>query len=85
NRESGLGRPDIMVFDVDNERAAIIEVKRASSLKDMQGAAQSALEQIEREQYAEGIPSIFASIVKYGAAFYKKECLVLAPIVPEKR
>ena len=78
NRESGLGRPDILVFDIQNERAAIIEIKHASSLPQLYAEAQNALEQIEREKYAEGIPSIFESVIKYGIAFYKKECLVLA-------
>ena len=78
NRESGNGRPDILVLDIQHERAAIIEVKHAASVQSLHQAAENALRQIEERQYAAGIPSIFGHVVRYGVAFCQKECLVLA-------
>lgn len=77
NLESGNGRPDILVLDIQHERAAIIEVKHAASVQSLPQAAENALRQIEERQYAAGIPSIFEHVVRYGVAFFQKECLVL--------
>jgi hypothetical protein len=78
NRESGNGRPDILVLDMAQERAAIIEIKIAKDRASMKEAAQSALAQIEAQDYALGLPSILTQVHKYGIAFCKKECLVLS-------
>ena len=77
NRESGNGRPDILVLDMAQERAAIIEIKIVKDRASMKEAAQSALAQIEAQDYALGLPSILTQVRKYGVAFWKKECLVL--------
>jgi hypothetical protein len=77
NRESGNGRPDILVLDLPGKRAAIIEIKIAKDRASMKDAAQSALAQIEAQDYALGLPSILTKVYKYGVAFWKKECLVL--------
>jgi hypothetical protein len=77
NRESGNGRPDILVLDLPGKRAAIIEIKIAKDRASMKEAAQSALAQIEAQDYALGLPSILTKVYKYGVAFWKKECLVL--------
>ena len=77
NRESGNGRPDILVLDLEGERAIIIEIKNVKSRAEMDNAAQAALMQIKERQYAEGLPSIITQIQKYGVVFCKKECLAL--------
>jgi hypothetical protein len=78
NRESGNGRPDILVIDLEQERAAILEIKTAKDHSSMREAAQTALMQIDAQDYALGLPSIITQVCKYGVAFYKKECLVLS-------
>ncbi|MBQ8173721.1 MAG: AAA family ATPase [Mailhella sp.] len=77
NDESGNGRPDILIFDMPNRRAVIMELKVAAEYADMQEAAEAALRQIEEKKYASGLPPRVTQILKYGVAFCKKECLVL--------
>jgi hypothetical protein len=77
NRELGNGRPDIFVLDLPGKRAAIIEIKITKDRASMKEAAQTALAQIEAQDYALGLPSILTKVYKYGVAFWKKECLVL--------
>ena len=77
NRESGNGRPDILVLDIPGKKAAIIEIKHARDYDDMERKAQKALLQIEEQNYASGLPRRLNTVFKYGVAFYQKECLVL--------
>ena len=77
NDESGNGRPDILVFDMPNRRAVIMEIKVAAEYAVMQDAAEAALSQIEDRKYASGLPPRVTQVIKYGVAFCKKECLVL--------
>ena len=77
NDESGNGRPDILIFDMPNRRAVIMELKVAAEYADMQEAAEAALRQIEEKKYASGLPPRVTQVLKYGVAFCKKECLVL--------
>ncbi|MDR1560069.1 MAG: ATP-binding protein [Clostridiales bacterium] len=78
NRESGLGRPDIVLTPLNIwGTVVIIEIKICEKAMDMEKEAQAALEQIERQDYeseyrAEG----FQSFVRYGAAFYKKNVVL---------
>ena len=76
NRESGLGRPDIILKDRRNRRALIIEAKRVPDESDLPKAADEALEQIRERQYARSIPKGYREIFCYGVAFYEKDCLV---------
>lgn len=77
NYESGLGRPDIIIKDRRNRRAVVIEAKIAISEDEMEKECQEALQQIEKNQYARKVErSGFRNVVRYGVAFYKKECLV---------
>ena len=76
NRESGLGRPDIILKDRRNRRALIIEAKRVSDESDLPKAAEEALEQIRKRQYARSIPNGYREILCYGVSFYEKDCLV---------
>jgi len=78
NRESGLGRPDIALVPLNIWGTVVIfEIKICEKAKDMEKEAQTALEQIERQDYesayrAEG----YQSFVWYGAAFYKKNVVL---------
>lgn len=77
NYENGLGRSDIVIKDRRNRRAVAIEVKIASSEDKLETECQNAINQIEENQYARKIErSGFRKVVRYGIAFYKKECLV---------
>lgn len=77
NYEDGLGRSDIVIKDRRNRRAVVIEAKVASSENKLEIECQNAINQIEENQYARKIErSGFRKVVRYGIAFYKKECLV---------
>ncbi|MDO4679097.1 MAG: AAA family ATPase [Eubacteriales bacterium] len=77
NYENGLGRSDIVIKDRRNRRAVAIEAKIASSEDRLETECQNAINQIEENQYARKIErSGFRKVVRYGIAFYKKECLV---------
>lgn len=77
NYESGLGRPDLVIKDKKKRQAVIIEIKIADSMQSLQKSAEKAMDQIEDMRYAD---SIFAQgyqkVIKYGAAFYRKNCLI---------
>ena len=77
NYENGFGRSDIVIKDRRNRRAVVIETKIASSEDKLEAECQNAIKQIEENQYARKIErSGFRKVVRYGIAFYKKECLV---------
>ena len=77
NYENGLGRSDIVIKDRRNRRAVVIEAKIASSEDRLETECREALKQIEEKQYVRKIErSGFRKVVRYGIAFYKKECLV---------
>lgn len=77
NYENGLGRSDIVVKDRRNRRAAVIEAKIAADENTMEKECKKALLQIEEKQYARKLErSGFRKVIRYGVAFYKKECLV---------
>lgn len=79
NREAGDGRPDILVksYDVKNP-AVVMELKHAAEFRDMHRVAEKALEQIEDNHYERAlIRDGYENIIKYGIAFYKKNCLVI--------
>lgn len=77
NYETGLGRADVVVKDRANRSAVVIEVKIVNSEEEMSQACSVALKQIEEKQYAKKIErSGFRNVIRYGIAFYRKECLV---------
>lgn len=77
NYESGLGRPDLVIKDKKKRQAAIMEMKIADSLESMQKEEKRALNQIEEMRYADGMYAQgYQKVIKYGAAFYRKSCLV---------
>ena len=75
NRESGLGRFDLMIKATDNSVGMIIELKITDY--DMDEVALKALEQINSKKYKqELIDSKVEKIYEYAICFGKKECSV---------
>ena len=79
NRESGNGRPDIVMQTVQirKGRVIILELKIAGSIAEMDAACDRGLAQIEEEHYAEPfIAEGYPEVKKYALSFCKKECMV---------
>lgn len=78
NRETGKGRSDIIIKYPNRRGAAVIlELKVAKSFKEMSNKCDEALNQIEEKQYdKELLEEGYTNIVKYGIAFYKKDCMI---------
>ena len=78
NRESGNGRPDILLkYPSVRGKAIIIELKVAKTFRTMQEKCEEALKQIEKQRYEEALREEgYSDIIKYGIAFYRKECMV---------
>ncbi len=75
NKETGLGRPDILLFDRPNRRAIIIEAKKSKKKDDMGKDCEEALKQIEAQQYAAGLEG-YETIRCFGVSFFRKQALV---------
>ena len=73
NRESGLGRTDIVAEDGYNKRAIIIELKYAREYRDLEKKAQEGLAQIKDRNYAASLSSQIREVICYGISFWKKE------------
>ena len=79
NRESGNGRPDIVMqtANIRKGRVIILELKIAASIAEMQAACDRGLAQIEEQRYAEPFTTEgYPEVKKYALSFYKKECMV---------
>ena len=79
NRESGNGRPDIVMQTVQirKGRVILLELKIAGSIAEMEAACDRALAQIEAQHYAEPfITEGYPEVKKYALSFCKKECMV---------
>ena len=78
NRESGNGRPDILVrYPSVRGKAVIIEIKVAKTYQGLEEKCNEALRQIEEQKYEAALRQEgYQKILKYGVAFYKKECMV---------
>ncbi len=79
NRESGNGRPDIVMQTVQirKGRVIILELKASVSIADMDAACDRGLAQIEEQCYAEPFTNEgYPEVKKYALSFYKKECMV---------
>ena len=79
NRESGKGRYDCMIKQVDKEKhAVLIEFKHQTEERcELQKEAQNALEQIREKAYIHNLEQEgYKNIHIYGIAFHKKNCEV---------
>ncbi len=79
NRESGSGRPDLMLKTrrIRGGRAIILELKAAQRFDQMEEKCREALGQIEKQNYEAGLREEGYSVIeKYGICFYRKECMV---------
>lgn len=76
NRESGDGYSDILVEMEEEEIGVVIEVKYADD-GDLEKGCMKALEQIEKNGYAQQlVDDGMHAVMKYGVACYKKRCRV---------
>ena len=78
NREAGNGRPDIILkYPSVRGKAVILEIKVAKTYQDLKLKCDEALKQIEDQKYEEPLRQEgYSDILKYGVAFYRKECMV---------
>ncbi len=78
NRESGDGRPDLMLLEHRRHKlAVIIEIKATKEFTKLDYWCDEALKQIEEHRYeTELINDGYQNIIKYGVAFCKKSCRV---------
>ena len=78
NKESGDGYSDILIETEDQETGIIIEIKYAET-GNLEAVSEEALKQIEDRRYEEQLlEEGIEHILKYGIAFYKKKCKVMA-------
>lgn len=79
NRESGLGRSDLLLLSAPYDGTAVImELKVADTFAQLDSSAREALEQIKQKQYdAELKLEGYHTFVYYGISFFKKLCRVL--------
>ena len=74
NRESGLGRYDLLVADRIGKKAAILEFKTVKRESDIQSAINEALTQIDERKYELDFRRYDVSC--YAVVFYKKSATV---------
>ena len=80
NAESGNGYSDILIEIPESRMGIVIELKYAENGKLKDGCVK-ALQQIEEKKYADGLREDgMRTIIKYGIACYKKECLIVLAI-----
>ena len=76
NAETGEGYSDISL-QTPERIGIVIELKYADD-GNLEKACREALEQIEEKKYAQGLKRrSMKKIIKYGIAFYEKECMVV--------
>ena len=76
NAETGEGYSDISV-STPARTGIVIELKYAND-GDMEAACAEALKQIEEKKYAVGLQRQgMKTIIRYGIAFWEKECMVV--------
>ena len=78
NRESGDGRPDLILIPYDERKPAVImEFKYAGKPGEMEKLCGDALQQISEKQYAqELVEEGYGQVLAYGICFCKKTCRV---------
>ena len=78
NRESGTGRPDIILKTPSvRGKAIIFELKAADRYTNLERFCNKALEQIKNHHYQASLEEEgYSMIDSYGISFYRKECMV---------
>ena len=78
NRESGNGRPDIVMTESKfRGRAMILELKISDTIHGMEKKCEEALTQIEEQKYESPLEDDgYQPILKYAICFFKKGCMV---------
>ena len=76
NREHGEGCSDVVVYDSENGRVAVFEIKYAQTSASLPTACEAALTEITIRMYAQEFEDNYDQIYCYGIAFFKKRCLV---------
>ena len=78
NRESGNGRGDIFILPVSMKKTAVIlELKVADTFTGLEKGCIEALKQINIKKYDQELRQTgYSSIIKYGVAFYRKDCMI---------
>ena len=78
NRESGNGRPDIVLKPYDELKPAVVlEIKHVKKYTEMDAGCEEALRQIKAQKYEGGIlEEGYRSVISYGICFCKKSCFV---------
>ena len=77
NRESGNGRPDIILRDYNNARAIVFEFKYSDTLAMMKSDLALAVSQIHDRHYGdELLAEGFELVVGVAIAFFAKRCIV---------
>ena len=78
NRESGDGRPDIILYpDRPKDPALIFELKARKKFNEMDAGLNEAFDQIKEKKYAEGvIEDGYIGSVSFGICFCKKSCII---------
>ena len=83
NAETGEGYSDISIQTPDRV-GIVIELKYADD-GNLEKACAEALEQIEEKKYAQGLKRWGTKkILKYGIAFYEKECMVVMALKKDR-
>lgn len=78
NKESGLGRFDVLVKDRKKRRALLIEAKKSNSAAQMEKDCTDALRQIVNRGYARNIESGYEKVICYGVSFFRKSAMIKA-------
>jgi len=78
NRETGLGRCDIILRHTSGRgKAVILELKCTADMREIEKKCEEAVKQIEDGKYAKELETeCYTDIIKYGIAFCKKSCEV---------
>ena len=78
NRESGNGRPDIVMSELKfRGRAMILELKVSETIQGMEKKCEEALTQINEQKYVIPLEDDgYQPILKYAICFFKKGCMV---------
>mgnify|MGYP001706373613 CR=1 FL=1 len=78
NRESGNGRPDIVMTESKfRGRAMILELKISDTIHGMEKKCEEALTQMKEQKYESSLEDDgYQPILKYAICFFKKGCMV---------